>query len=154
MTAILALAALPSTGLAFSIINVTVLPDTPLTPSTNVQLFTAITTPNQDAMLYEPTAVEQAGNALTIDIFITDGMTLPATDLLEETVDFGMLAMGEYSYVVRITAGYFVDFGVREAEGRFTVVPLPAALWLLASAMGLLGLARNKIRGQIYFLEK
>lgn len=128
----------PLASHAFSIQNVTVLPDTPLTPATSVSIFTAIATPNQDAMLFMPTTVERDGNAFTIEIFITDGMTLPATDLLTESVDLGLLAAGEYSYLVHITTGYFVNFGVREVEGFFTVVPAPAALWLLPGAVALL----------------
>ena len=129
---------------AFSITNVTVLPDTPLTPDTNVQLFTSIATPNQDAMLFMPTVVEQNGNAFTVDIFVTDGMTLPATDMLDETVGLGMLAPGEYSYLVRITTGYAVNFGVREVSGFFTVVPVPAGLWLFGSALTFLLLLKGR----------
>ena len=129
------LLAAPITSHAFSIMNVTVLPDTPLTPDTNVSIFTSITTPSQDAMLFMPTTVEQVGNSFTIDIFITDGMILPATDLLTETVDLGMLPAGEYSYLVRITPGYDVNFGDREENGFFTVVPIPAAVWFLGGAL-------------------
>ena len=133
----------PATSFAFSIQNVVVLPDTPLTPQTNVQIFTAMTTPNQGAMLFMPTTVERVDNAFSIDIFLTDGMTAPATDALDETVDLGMLSAGEYSYVVRLTAGYFVNFGVREVSGTFAVVPLPGAIWLLGVALALLpGLRR------------
>ena len=126
---------LPTVGLAFSITNVEVVPAAPITPADDIAIVVGITTPSQGAFLFMPTTLEQSGNSFTVDIFISDEQILPATDFLDETVLFGTLAPGEYSYLIRLTTGYFVNFGIREVSGQFTVVPAPAALLLFASAL-------------------
>ena len=133
---------------AFSIEVVTVSPAGPITPSDTVSLVVGITTPSQDAFLYAPTVFDQTGNVFTADIFIDDGRILPATDFLEETISLGVLPAGDYDFVVRLTAAYFVNFGVREVSGSFTVVPLPASVIFLFTGVASLLAAGRKRRNR------
>jgi len=55
-------------------------------------------------------------------------------------------ATGNYQFAITVSTGGALDFPVDAVAMEVEVVPIPAAAWLFASALGLLGWMRRRVR--------